>query len=323
MLATIGGQANEFTQVYHDNVVVEWGDNQHNPYLDLPLYLECEWANSSVSGNSASQLFAVYNSTPDLATHNLQATNLANDAPARDQVINPIPSSPSHSSTVPTATSSTPATSQPAATLGLGSSSSPAPSGLSRAGIIGVAVGISVAGLLVAGVLAWLFCAHRRSRRSRRDNAATHHMMPSYGSDVGVRTMMPDKEMPAVLAASSSSPQSVYDGRPSTDLYAPYSDRSTAPPPRGMTTTATTTTITTTGGTATVPAPAPAPADTSETDLARNRGAPMPASVIASVIASRYAHLVEEGMTEDEIRRLEEEERQLDAAIEADRRGTS
>ncbi|KAK8880104.1 transporter C36.03c [Apiospora arundinis] len=31
---------------------------------------------------------------------------------------------------------------------------------------------------------------------------------------------------------------------------------------------------------------------------------------------SRYAHLIEEGMTEDEIRRLEDEERQLDAAIE-------
>ena len=33
-------------------------------------------------------------------------------------------------------------------------------------------------------------------------------------------------------------------------------------------------------------------------------------------ITTRYAHLVEEGMTEEEIRRLEEEERQLDAAIE-------
>ncbi|KAK7943477.1 uncharacterized protein PG986_012590 [Apiospora aurea] len=31
---------------------------------------------------------------------------------------------------------------------------------------------------------------------------------------------------------------------------------------------------------------------------------------------SRYAHLIEEGMTEDEVRRLEDEERQLDAAIE-------
>lgn len=35
-----------------------------------------------------------------------------------------------------------------------------------------------------------------------------------------------------------------------------------------------------------------------------------------STLAPRYAHLVEEGMTEDEIRRLEDEERQLDAEIE-------
>lgn len=33
-------------------------------------------------------------------------------------------------------------------------------------------------------------------------------------------------------------------------------------------------------------------------------------------ISSRYAHLVEEGMTDEEIRRLEEEERALDVAIE-------
>lgn len=39
-----------------------------------------------------------------------------------------------------------------------------------------------------------------------------------------------------------------------------------------------------------------------------------------SGIAQQYAHLVEEGMTEDEIRRLEEEERALDAAIAERRR---
>jgi hypothetical protein len=33
-------------------------------------------------------------------------------------------------------------------------------------------------------------------------------------------------------------------------------------------------------------------------------------------ISQRYAHLIEEGMTEDEIRRLDEEERHLDVAIE-------
>ncbi|KAK0612935.1 hypothetical protein B0T17DRAFT_389329 [Bombardia bombarda] len=42
----------------------------------------------------------------------------------------------------------------------------------------------------------------------------------------------------------------------------------------------------------------------------------------SGAVPTQYAHLVEDGMTEDEIRRLEEEERQLDAAIEqAEMRG--
>ncbi|TGJ78595.1 hypothetical protein E0Z10_g10173 [Xylaria hypoxylon] len=122
--------------------------------------------------------------------------------------------------------------------------------------------------------------------------------MPSYGSEVGVHAIIRDKEIPAAI--ESSSPQSTYggEGRPSTDQYAPYSDRSTtSPTPRHRSTSA---------------AATAAAASTSETDLNWSQGAPTP----MSVIASRYAHLVEEGMTEGEIRRLEEEERQLDAAIE-------
>ncbi|KAK1757623.1 hypothetical protein QBC47DRAFT_161946 [Echria macrotheca] len=49
-------------------------------------------------------------------------------------------------------------------------------------------------------------------------------------------------------------------------------------------------------------------------------GSPVPANGRTTpgggMAATQYAHLVEEGMTEDEIRRLEEEERALDAAIE-------
>ncbi|ROW10822.1 hypothetical protein VPNG_05297 [Cytospora leucostoma] len=44
-------------------------------------------------------------------------------------------------------------------------------------------------------------------------------------------------------------------------------------------------------------------------------------STTPSGISGRYAHLVEEGMTDDEIRRLEEEERALDEAIEEAGRG--
>ena len=129
---------------------------------------------------------------------------------------------------------------------------------------------------------------------------------------------MADKEMPVVLEATV--PQYADSSRPSGDVYAPYSDRSTASPvpqpipPQHQHHRTTSSNVTSAVASAVLVSPAGA----SETDISWGRGAPTP----TSVIASRYAHLVEEGMTEEEIRRLEEEERQLDAAIEnAGRRG--
>ncbi|KAI0423205.1 hypothetical protein F5X98DRAFT_369217 [Xylaria grammica] len=281
-------------------VAFEWSQFNKS-FLNYPLYLQCEWQNSSVSGNSSSQLFAVYEGDTKYAVSNLNQTGEINNIsgaapPAREEYTQSSSSTPS--ATLGTATSSTPGTGPTATTNGI-QASSQGPSGLSRNGIIGVAVGVGVAGLLVAGVLAWLCCIRRRK-------SATRQVMPSYGSEVGVHTIIQDKEIPAVI--ETSSPQSTYGGeeRPSADHYAPYSDRSaTSPAPHHRRTTS---------------AAATAAAATSETDLSWSRGAPTP----TSVIASRYAHLVEEGMTEDEIRRLEEEERQLDVAIEhAGRRGNS
>ncbi|KAI1276157.1 hypothetical protein F5Y07DRAFT_142431 [Xylaria sp. FL0933] len=339
-------------QLNNESIVVEWGDESY--FLYHPLYLECEWKNKSFSGSSTSQLFVVFDKDPAAATSNLTAVSNTNGGiapPARQEIVNLIPNSPPGTTPTPATTSPTVQTSQPGATLGVEAPSSQSPNnGLSKAAIIGVAVGASVGGLLLLGALAWLLCVRNRRRRSRhRGDATTHHMMPSYASDLdGAHAMISDKEMPAMVRETSSSPQqSAYDGRPSADLYAPYSDRrrsAASPAP------------------ASVPVPfdhhrqslqheqqhqhqyqhrrsvtggsAGAGAGASETDLngwngngnasvdrsvnGNGRGAPTP----TSLIASRYAHLVEEGMTEDEIRRLEEEERQLDAAIEhAGRRG--
>jgi hypothetical protein len=162
---------------------------------------------------------------------------------------------------------------------------------------------VSVGGLLILGVLLWFFVFRRRSSKK---NNAHHSMMPSYDSDSGVHAMMPDKEIPVALARSSSSPRSAYvgsggEGRPSADHpYTPYSDR--APDhqhhQRHLPTTG--------------PAAATSQTDISIVSTATGTGA-----------TTRYAHLVEEGMTEQEIRQLEYEERQLDAAIEhAGRRET-
>jgi hypothetical protein len=58
-------------------------------------------------------------------------------------------------------------------------------------------------------------------------------------------------------------------------------------------------------------------ASMAQTDEARvSVPSPIPGRATPRALTTPYAHLVEDGMTEDEIRRLEEEERQLDAAIE-------
>ncbi|KAI0408945.1 hypothetical protein F4802DRAFT_305337 [Xylaria palmicola] len=286
------------------NVTIQW--NIDPKYISQPLYLECEWANLTLVGSSTSQLFAAYNPTfPDKAADNLKAAigGGSFSDPARPEISSDLgPSPPPSTSTAATPpTSATPATSnQPVATIDLQQSTATQQGGgLSKNGIIGVAVGVTVGGLLIIGLLVWFFWFRRRR------SGPSHHAMPSYSSDVGVHTMIQDKEMPAALG--STSPHLGYsagEGRPSTEHYAPYSDRSAAPTP--------------TPDHHRAPSAAATISQT-EHSWAGNRSS---AATPTNVITSRYAHLVEEGMTEDEIRRLEEEERQLDAAIEnAGRRG--
>jgi hypothetical protein len=156
--------------------------------------------------------------------------------------------------------------------------------------------------LLIAGVLVWLFWA----RRHNKDASNPRYPHQSYGSDAGVdmQGMMHDKEMPVVM---ESSRQSSGQGH-----YAPYSDRASTPPsPQHLdqhqqhyqqVQTSSSPVIT-----------------SSQTELGSHAaGAPV------TTTTSTYVHLVEEGMTPEEIRRLEEEERQLDAEIEnAGRRDVS
>ncbi|KAI1119645.1 hypothetical protein F5Y14DRAFT_396062 [Nemania sp. NC0429] len=269
-------------------------------FLDWPLYLESEWKNTSISGSSTSPLFAVYESDASKARQNLAAVASDSSSPARLESITTAGLSPPSSSPTGTpnpSSQATTATNQPAATIGPEPEPEPAsqaPSGLSKGAIIGIAVGVGGGVLLGAAVLLWFFCVRRR----RGGRNAAHHTMPSYDSDVGAHASMTDKETPVLLETTSR--QSAYgaERRSSVDPYPPYSDRSVASPTphyRGTTS-----------------IDAPAATTTSQTDLTWAEGAPAP----APVIASRYAHLVEDGMTEEEIRRLEDEERQLDAAIE-------
>ncbi|KAI1744232.1 hypothetical protein F4680DRAFT_286104 [Xylaria scruposa] len=282
-----------------NNLLIFWASSDSG-IVNKPLYVECEWTNSSASGNSTSQLFVVYNEDDnDPETRALGSLDGLRDGsnygvPARNESTIVIPTSPTPTTKPEVSTS--PASGTTAATAGPESATT-APNGLNTNAIIGIAVGVGGGGLLIAAALIWFFCFRRRRR------TAAHHAMPSYASDVGVHAMMHDKEIPVVLESSSAPYGGAggdNEGRPSTDHYAPYSDRSTTSPTPDHHRTASST--------------------TAVANIDSTRGAPSP----TPAIVSRYAHLVEEGMTEDEIRRLEEEERQLDAAIEnAGRRGNS
>jgi hypothetical protein len=191
--------------------------------------------------------------------------------------------------------------------------SASASTGLSTGAIAGIAVACGVLGLALIGALIWFMCFRRR----RNDHTALGQHTGGYASD-GAAAMMADKELPHVSADSPRSTYASDRGQLSHDLpigggggvdtrgpmaaaavthedapYAPYSDRAPTTSPGATTTTR------------------------SQTDLvgaaATGTRSPTPP------ISTRYAHLIEEGMTEDEIRRLDEEERQLDAAIEAGR----
>ncbi|KAK3394572.1 hypothetical protein B0H63DRAFT_517689 [Podospora didyma] len=214
--------------------------------------------------------------------------------------------------------------------------------GLSIGAIIGIAVGCGVAGLLLITALIWFFVLHRR-----RD-PKLHSSGDSYGTGLRAEDLIITKEASAGVDGSPHSPYSD-DGaaaggsgtmngsyheagslhnagptagagagagaaaaaaviphrlHPQRDLqssldqtrsYTPYSDH-----PSGH-----------------MGSPSTHTASVAPTDDTRvAMSSPTPGRATPHGVAAQYAHLVEEGMTEAEVRRLEEEERQLDAAIE-------
>ncbi|KAI1440848.1 hypothetical protein F5Y02DRAFT_422589 [Annulohypoxylon stygium] len=182
-------------------------------------------------------------------------------------------------SSIPSSTDSTAAETS-AASTGVSKSSS----GLSPGAIAGIAVGCAVVVIIIVAFIVWFIFFRRRSNRDQTRGGS------DFGTSSGTRAMVLDKE-------ATGSPQSAYpdDGGRlrDPDAYASY-EGSKAPP-----------------------GPGAAYATNSTTDLA-SIGQASTTRANTPPYQTRYAHLIEEGMTEEEIRRLEEEERQLDEAIEAD-----
>ncbi|KAI1180653.1 hypothetical protein F4777DRAFT_256783 [Nemania sp. FL0916] len=323
--------------------------NWWSTFISAVLYIEVTWGNTSVTGQSVSDLFLLYKEPTDQdeAKDILDKNSMYSRTGTVVNMltpINPPAFQPSVSPTLVTTSSPentigpqsptiTQSQSQPLAT----SESEPARNGLSRDGIIGVAVGVSVGGILILSALVWFLCLRRRRRTPPR------HGMSDYDSDGVAHVVLPDKEIPVLLTTSSR--RSRYggggEGRQSTDreqLYAPYTDRSTATTPTP------TPNLVPPGhhrrldsagpvveddddhddndaaAAAAIAAQQPPRPGTSQTDLSSSWAREIPRTP-TPLIAARYAHLIDENMSDAEIRRVEEEERQLDAAIENAGRG--
>ncbi|EJT81915.1 hypothetical protein GGTG_01889 [Gaeumannomyces tritici R3-111a-1] len=199
-----------------------------------------------------------------------------------------------------------------------GTASLSADSGISTGAIAGIAVGAVLGALLIGTALVWFFV------RRRRQNKAGKAGLGYNGGSTRSGDLVAEKEANAIVAESPRSPYSEDRTHRDSTLaagagetagdYQPYSDNPTAtanaPPP-------------------VIAAPVARAASANSRSTADRSSAAFPASAPPPAIgedglpprsdtgmSGRYAHLIEDNMTADEIARLEEEERQLDVAIE-------
>ncbi|KAK7753732.1 hypothetical protein SLS62_004356 [Diatrype stigma] len=305
-ILAIKSNAAEFDEVWNDKV----------------LYMEVVSQNETSVARSYSSEFIVANSADPALIATAQGILRSQAQPADTIEANGEETSAPTSTADPT---SDPTSSSDAGGAGEADDGSSSASGraLAPGAIAGIVVGVVVGALAVAGVLVWFFCLRRRQRQRQRSSAgfARAHEGP-YGAGSGA-VMMTEKEAAAGIGAAESRDRSIHgggaaaadagsgSGSGSGAAYAaPYNHNDYAAPP-GVA-------VTTTGA----DSQASLPLNPSNYYYGGSRGghsrdqSRSTAAATASPIESRYAHLVEEGMTEDEIRRLEEEERQLDAAIE-------
>lgn len=302
------------------------------------LYLKAKWA----GGYSYSQLFSVTDSPNPALDRSLE-----NTTPAFPETSTPTSSKTAAANIggiqTPTSAAVT-ATGEPTnasdGALGGGlhrptsESASNNGGGLALGAIIGIAVGCGIAGLLVILGLVWYLLRRRKQKK------ALHPGDSTYGTGSRGEELMAEKEASADVDVTPHSPYSddgapggsgagpnsaaaVHEDAAAAAVVAGAAGAMAAPnlshlqdPPRSFTPYSDRPSV---GGTAATAAGTPslrAPS-LAQTDEARvSVPSPIPGRATPRGLTTPYAHLVEEGMTEDEIRRLEDEERQLDAAIE-------
>jgi len=261
----------------------------------FPLYLEAVWA--SGRGHSYSRTFAVVLATRqneyDLANSiapRFRNTTAYKPEQTPDDITGQAPGSSTPTSPNDGSIGSNPATD---ATSGSGSG------GLARGAIIGIAVGAGVIGLAAVSALVW-FVVRRQKRKQQGLLPAGTYSSGNHGDD-----LIAEKE--AKAGVDVTTPQSPYsdDGNAAGNVAGTAASITTA------------TTQTQDPNQTFTPYTDRGSAALRQNDEARaSVPSPIPGRATPRGLTTPYAHLVEEGMTEDDVRRLEEEERQLDAAIE-------
>lgn len=257
--------------------------NGHNYTEGSILFFMAEWGNG---GRSYSRRFTIVFSE-EASTQAVRANVFGNPQPyAREaDVMGGGGGSSDGGIDTPTNTT-TPKSGTP-------SGGSSASGGLGQGAIIGIAVGCGVVGLLLVFGIVWLVVRRRKLKQSA-------HPGGSYNAERRGEDLIAEKEANAGVDedAASGAPiagaVAAHHRQDQARSYTPYSDLPGAT------------------GSASIHT-----ASISHNDESRaNVPSPIPGRATPRGLTTPYAHLVEEGMTEEEIRRLEEEERQLDAAIE-------
>jgi hypothetical protein len=287
------------------------------------LFFKAEWS----TGTNYSRLFVVVQSDPLAAAQ--RNKGIFNDP------------NPHHDATTFLAVTSTSAATAPTSGVtgtaldggtGKGTTAQSSGGGLSSGAVIGIAVACGVIGLALIGGLIWFLLRRRQQKKP---------MLPvdSFSSGNRREELMAEKEANADVDVSPHSPYSD-DGAAGASggngsyhetaalttegavagaaashrqlqqdqarSFTPYSDRPIA---SGAAAAAA---VGTAIGTPSVRAASVAQNDEAHVSIP----SATPGRATPRALSTPYAHLVEDGMTEDEIRRLEDEERQLDAAIE-------
>ena len=289
-------------------------------YSKHPLYFVVDWTGPGVKNKTNSQFFAFVKNQEefDEIVSNSTYMDLLSQPPP--ELAEPATISGTSTPTNPSATQVFPS--------GFGSASQPEDSspsgGLATGAVIGIAVACGIIGLVLIGALIWFLIRRRRQttnvggpgrpygiERNRTEelmaekeaSAGADPSPHSPYSDEGIlvggpagthheSAGIPAGAVAPVLAQQVPRLQQPHDQPRS---YTPYSDRAS-------------------GGA--VGSPSTHAASIAHSEDTSRAGMGSPTAGRAGSLAPQYAHLVEEGMTEEEIRRLEDEERQLDAAIE-------